>query len=186
MFHEVVKSSWDYDPTLQLNNDAVARKSVFAATLIADHIAGEIPELLGYRQATAANHPESEMWIESKGRERATLERMGTWVMVPRSSVPRGHRPIKCKFVYRKKLLKDKSLSFKSRLVVYSQRAGIVIRRRCKLHFISFPYVTGTPEELHFGTVRHPSGLSPNRSLRELYLDGDPARHVGRREAAAR
>jgi hypothetical protein len=187
MFHEVVKSSWDYDPTLQLNNDAVARKSVFAATLIADHIAGEIPELLGYRQATAANHPEREMWIESKGRERTTLEKMGTWVMVPRSSVPKGHRPIKCKFDYRKKLLKGESLSFKSRLVRcgYSQRAGIVIRRSCRLQFVSFPCVIGMPEELHSGTVRHPSGLFPGRYHRH-YLEGDPARPMGRREAAAR
>ena len=126
-FHEVIKSLWDYDPALQLNDDAVARETVLAATLIADLITGDIPEPLGYRQATAANHPEREMWIESMGRERATLEKMGTWVMVPRSSVPKGHRPIKCKFVYRKKLLKDGSLSFKSRLVGcgYSQRAGV-------------------------------------------------------------
>jgi hypothetical protein len=126
-FHEVIKSLWDYDPTLQLNDDAVARETVLAATLIADLITGDIPEPQGYRQAIAANHPEREMWIESMGRERATLEKMGTWIMVPRSSVPKGHRPIKCKFVYRKKLLKDGSISFKSRLVGcgYSQRAGI-------------------------------------------------------------
>ncbi len=126
-FHEVIKSLWDYDPSLQLNDDAVAREAALAATLIADLIAGDIPEPLGYRQATAANHPERKMWIESMERERATLEKMGTWVMVPRSNVPRGHRPIKCKFVYRKKLLKDGSLSFKSRLVGcgYSQRAGV-------------------------------------------------------------
>jgi hypothetical protein len=126
-FHEVIKSLWDYDPALQLNDDAVAHETALAATLIADLITGDIPEPTGYRQATAANHPEREMWVESMGRERATLEKMGTWVMVPRSSVPKGHRPIKCKFVYRKKLLKDGSLSFKSRLVGcgYSQRAGI-------------------------------------------------------------
>ena len=77
-FHEVIKSLWDYDPALQLNDDAVARETVLAATLIADLITGDIPEPLGYRQATAANHPEREMWIESMGRERATLEKMGT------------------------------------------------------------------------------------------------------------
>ncbi len=41
-FHEVIKSLWDYDPALQLNDDAVARETVLAATLIADLIAGDI------------------------------------------------------------------------------------------------------------------------------------------------
>ena len=98
-----------------------------AATLIADLIVGDIPEPLGYRQATAVNHPERKMRIESMKRERARLKKMGMWVMVPRSSAPKGHRPIKCKFVYCKKLLKDGPLSFKTRLVGcgYSQRAGV-------------------------------------------------------------
>ncbi len=33
-FHEFIKSLWDYDPALQLNDDAVARETVHEATLI--------------------------------------------------------------------------------------------------------------------------------------------------------
>ena len=60
------------------------------------------------------------------GRERATLEERGTWELVPRSSIGRN-RPVRCKYVYRKKLLKDGSIQFKSRLVAcgYSQVAGV-------------------------------------------------------------
>ena len=95
LFHEVVNSLWDYGLALQLNDNTAAREQVFAATLIADLIAGDIPEPQGYRQAAAANHPEREMWIESMRREQATLEEMGTRAIVPRSSVPLGHRPIR-------------------------------------------------------------------------------------------
>ena len=95
MFHEVINSLWDYGLALQLNDNTVAREQVFAATLIADLIAGDIPEPQGYRQAAAANHPEREMWIESMRREQATLEEIGPRVIVPQSSVPLGHRPIR-------------------------------------------------------------------------------------------
>ena len=59
-------------------------------------------------------------------RERTTLEERGTWEFVPRSSIGR-HRPLRCKYVYRKKLLKDGSIQYKSRLVgcVYLQVAGV-------------------------------------------------------------
>jgi len=73
-----------------------------------------------------AQHPERDQWLLSMGRERATLEERGTWELVPRSSIGRN-RPVRCKYVYRKKLLKDGSIQFKSRLVAcgYSQVAGV-------------------------------------------------------------
>ena len=59
-------------------------------------------------------------------RERHTLEERGTWELIPRNSIGK-HRPVRCKYVYRKKLLKDGSIQFKSRLVAcgYSQIEGV-------------------------------------------------------------
>ena len=58
--------------------------------------------------------------------DRTTLEERGTWEFVPRISIGR-HRPLRCKYVYRKKLLKDGSIQYKSRFVGcgYSQVADV-------------------------------------------------------------
>ena len=106
------------------------RESALAASLVHD-ITGEVPEPETYRKAVAANHPEREEWLNSMNRESDTLQERCTWIMVPRSSIGK-HKPVRCKYVYRKKILKDGSLQFKSRLVAcgYSQVAGLDYSRR--------------------------------------------------------
>ena len=123
-FHDQVKALWEYDLALQLNESDLKKESAYAAAIIDDIITGGIPEPKNFR--SVARHPEREEWLLSMGRERATLEERGTWELVPRSSIGR-HRPVKCKYVFRKKMLKDKSIQFKSRLVAcgYSQVAGL-------------------------------------------------------------
>jgi len=123
-FHDQIKSLWEYDFALQLNDIDIKKESAFAASLIEELVTGGVPEPKSYRKV--ATHPERAQWIDSMNRERHTLEERGTWELVPRSSIGK-HRPVKCKYVYRKKLLKDGSVQFKSRLVAcgYSQIEGL-------------------------------------------------------------
>ena len=102
------------------------KESALAATLIEDLATGGSPAPETYRKATASNHPERSKWLESMQIERNTLESRGTWIMVPRKSIGK-RRPVRCKYVYKKKILKDGTLQYKSRLVAcgYSQIAGI-------------------------------------------------------------
>ena len=123
-FYDQFNASWEYDQALQLNDSDLMKKSAYAATFIQDIITGGIPEPETFRKV--AQHPERDQWLLSMGRERATLEERDTWELVPRSSIGRN-RSVRCKYVYRKKLLKDGSIQFKSRLVAcgYSQVAGV-------------------------------------------------------------
>ncbi len=123
-FNDQLRSLWEYDLALQMKDSEIAKESAFAATLIEELIAGGIPEPKSFRKV--AIHPERDQWFESMNCERSTLEDRGTWELVPRSSIGK-HRPVRCKYVYRKKLLKDGSIQYKSRLVAcgYSQVEGI-------------------------------------------------------------
>jgi hypothetical protein len=123
-FHDQIKALWEYDLALQLNDTDIKKQSAYAAALIDNILTGGTPEPANFR--SLARHPERSQWLESMARERTTLEDRGTWEFVPRSSIGR-HRPLRCKYVYRKKLLKDGSIQYKSRLVGcgYSQVAGV-------------------------------------------------------------
>ena len=125
-FHLQIMSLWEYDKTLQLNDSELKRESAFAAALVQEALFGDIPEPKDYRHAVSLSHPEREKWLESMAQERRTLEDRGTWVLVPRDSIG-ANKPVKCKYVYRKKLLRDSSIQYKSRLVGcgYSQVAGL-------------------------------------------------------------
>jgi hypothetical protein len=108
-FYDQFNASWEYDQALQLNDSDLMKESAYAATIIQDIITGGIPEPESFRKV--AQHPERDQWLLSISRERATLEERGTWELVPRSSIGRN-RPVRCKYVYRKKLLKDGSIQF--------------------------------------------------------------------------
>ena len=125
-FHHQIMSLWDYDQTLQLNDAELKKESAFASALVAEILLGDEPEPKDYRHAVSLSHPEREKWLESMAQERRTLEDRGTWVLVPRDSIG-ANRPVKCRYVYRKKILRDKSIQYKSRLVGcgYSQIAGL-------------------------------------------------------------
>jgi hypothetical protein len=108
-FHLQIMSLWEYDKTLQLNDSDLKRESAFAAALVQEALFGDIPEPKDYRHAVSIGHPEREKWLESMAQERRTLEDRGTWVLVPRDSIG-ANKPVKCKYVYRKKLLRDGSI----------------------------------------------------------------------------
>jgi hypothetical protein len=124
-FHLQIMSLWEYDKTLQLNDSDLKRESAFAAALVQEDLFGDIPEPKDYRHAVSSA-TEREKWLESMAQERRTLEDRGTWVLVPRDSIG-ANKPVKCKYVYRKKLLRDGSIQYKSRLVGcgHSQVAGL-------------------------------------------------------------
>ena len=124
-FNDIIKALWEYDHSLQLTESELRTQSVFAAHQVHDLINNDIPEPATYRQAAAPAHPEFEQWRQSMHAERDTLEARNTWILVPRNSIGK-HKPVRCRYVYRKKRLKDGSLQFKSRLVAcgYSQVAG--------------------------------------------------------------
>jgi hypothetical protein len=128
-FHEQIESLWEQDMTLQMSGEDIQRETAAAAGIVEQLLGGDIPEPANYRAATRPTHPERKQWMESMGRERDTLASRGTWVMVPRNSIGR-HRPVKCKYVYKKKRNKDGSLQWKSRLVAcgYSQVEGVDYR----------------------------------------------------------
>jgi len=125
-FQEQVKALWDYDFVLQLNEAELKKESAFAAATVDQMLGGDIPEPAQYRHAVAAANPERVQWAESIARERATLEERGTWELVPRRSIGRN-RPVKCRYVFKKKRNRDGSLQYKSRLVAcgYSQVEGM-------------------------------------------------------------
>jgi len=126
-FHKQIAALWDYDLTLQLNDNDLRKESAYAAAQVSEILTGGIPEPSSYKKASAPGHPERDQWLASMQRERTTLESRGTWILVPKETMLGTHRPVKCKYVYKKKRLKDGSIQFKSRLVAcgYSQIAGL-------------------------------------------------------------
>jgi hypothetical protein len=125
-FHDHIKALWEYDMALQLNDSDLIKESAFGAAQVHQIDVSGLPEPNTYREASSPDHPEREQWQESMAKEIKTLVDRGTWEMVPRSSIGK-HRPVRCKFVYRKKLLRDNSIQHKSRLVGcgYSQIQGV-------------------------------------------------------------
>jgi hypothetical protein len=69
------------------------------------------------------NHSDAKEWYDSSDREMKGLLANDTWELVP---LPVGRKAIGCKWVYRLKLLADKSFKYKARLTALgcSQQAG--------------------------------------------------------------
>ena len=79
-----------------------------------------------YHEATSESNPDRDKWLASMARERNTLLERQTWEMVPRKSI--GNRVvIKSKYIFKTKLNMDRTVQFKSRLVIqgFRQQAGI-------------------------------------------------------------
>ena len=71
------------------------------------------------------SHPEKSQWMKAMHKEIRSLQKNGTYKLV---ELPKGKRPLKCKWVF--KLKKDgngKLVRYKSRLVVkgFEQKKGI-------------------------------------------------------------
>ena len=80
-----------------------------------------------YRQALAFDNPEKQEWQAAIDKELNTLQSRGTWIMVPKADMRNsGKKPVRHKFVLKKKLIKDGSVQYKARLVAcgYTQVAG--------------------------------------------------------------
>jgi len=125
-FADLITSMWAHDPEPSLQQrlkvEADALASVAALTT------GDIPDPTSYSKAVHPSRPDSSHWIAAIKREIDTLVARGTWEVVPKSVVRKsGKRPIRCKLVFKKKLIKDGSIKYKARLVAcgYSQQANL-------------------------------------------------------------
>ncbi len=125
-FHDQIRFLWDGNAPASLSDCTTEADQAQYAALVAQLLAGDAPDPATYKEATSASHPEHEQWRAAVLRERTTLEQRGTWELVPKSSIGRN-RPVRCKYVLKKKRNKDGSIQWKARLVAcgYSQIAGM-------------------------------------------------------------
>ena len=125
-FQDQLRELWEYDEVLDRVESRLQWELRFGASSISELLCGDIPEPKNYKHAVSKNHPERDKWKESMKRERTTLADRNTWIMVKRKNIG-DHKPVKCKYVYKKKRNKDNTLQFKSRLVGcgYSMIEGV-------------------------------------------------------------
>jgi hypothetical protein len=124
-FQDIVKAMWSHDPepTVEelLSRDARAHAIVSSLTV------DGLTEPSTYEKAVHHSHPERDKWIAAIDEEVNTLVDRGTWSYVPRASIKKDKKTIRCKFVFKKKLVKSLDTRFKARLVAcgYSQQVGL-------------------------------------------------------------
>jgi hypothetical protein len=124
-FNDIVKAMWPEEKELsiteQLELDAKLYRIVNALSI------GEIIDPTTYAEATKPNRVDRDKWYESILKELTTLTERDTWEYVPRKSLKFRNKPIRCKYVFKKKRVKDGSFIYKTRLVAcgYSQQPGI-------------------------------------------------------------
>lgn len=69
-----------------------------------------------YREAMSS--PDCELWEEAIRSELDSLQEMGTWELVPKSSVPTKNKIIKSRWIHKRKVEVDGTFKYKSRLVI--------------------------------------------------------------------
>jgi Reverse transcriptase (RNA-dependent DNA polymerase)/Pol polyprotein, beta-barrel domain/GAG-pre-integrase domain len=98
-----------------------------ALVMLAALVFGGVPtEPKTYKQAIAA--PDCKNWEAAMAEELASLERLGTWTVVPESSIPNGQQPITAKWVFKLKLDSNNNPTrYKARLVArgFQQTEGV-------------------------------------------------------------
>lgn len=62
--------------------------------------------------------PDRDLWEQAIRDEFESLEEMGTWELVPKSSLPPYTKIIKSRWVHKRKVEPDGSFKYKSRLVI--------------------------------------------------------------------
>ena len=126
-FQEQITYLWGDEPKSRLNDGEGGTLSERECYAMYGEILNGVasPEPVHFKHATDTRNPEHQLWNDAIKRERSMLESQGTWVMVPRDSIGH-HKLVKCKYVFKRKLLKSKEIQYKARLVAcgYSQVAG--------------------------------------------------------------
>ena len=123
-FQDVVKAMWPDDPSPSL---AEERSRESQAHAIVSALTTGKAEPSNYKAAVKSDNPEREQWLAAIDKELNTLSQRNTWSYVPRSTLGAHKYPIRCKYVFKKKLIKSGDIQFKARLVAcgYSQKAGL-------------------------------------------------------------
>ena len=76
----------------------------------------------------AISSPEAPHWREAIKKELDSIDRNGTWEIIPRNELPKGRQPIDSKWVFKRKLNPDGTIEkYKARLVAkgYAQVRGV-------------------------------------------------------------
>ena len=129
-FHDLIASLWPRDPYLsdeELRSQATDALNNVTALLVESTVKYDTPEPTSYKKAVHKDNPEREYWIAAINKELATLTDRGTWSYIEKGSIPKSRRPIRCKFVFKRKYVKDGTIQYKARLVAcgVTQRAGL-------------------------------------------------------------
>ena len=127
--HSIDAAFISFDPSS--NTDAIVHACevaahIFTATVVSTSDLGDIPIPRGYQRAISGPH--SERWKEAIAKELAGLLALGTWELVPATSMPRGSNLMHCHYVLTVKRKRDGSVDkFKARLVAdgNTQKYGV-------------------------------------------------------------
>lgn len=129
-FNELIKELWPHDHYAsdeELREQSLNALAMVTALLAESAVLPSTPEPTSYKKAVDINNPEREFWIASIKRELDTLIDRNTWSYVDKHLLPRGRKPIRCKYVFKRKFNKDGTIQYKTRLVAcgVTQRPGL-------------------------------------------------------------
>jgi hypothetical protein len=124
-FQDIVRAMWSHDPEPTV--EELLRRDARAHAIVSNLTVDGLPEPSTYEKAVHRSHPERDKWTAAITEEVNTLVDRGTWTYVPRASLKKDKKPIRCKFVFKKKLVKSGDTRYKARLVAcgYSQQVGL-------------------------------------------------------------
>ena len=115
-------------PQINRQSDVLQRLTSAPWHLAQNYVGHGLAAIAGADPTTvdeARNSPNSQQWEQAMVEEMESQQLMGTWYL---TELPPGRQPIKCKWIFRKKVLADGSLErYKARLVAKgcSQQEGI-------------------------------------------------------------
>ena len=125
-FNRQLEHLWKLDRVMSLAETTTKKEVAAAAQAVESLMVDDYKTPSTYHEATSESNPDRDKWLASMARERNTLLERQTWEMVPRKSI--GNRVvIKSKYIFKTKLNMDRTVQFKSRLVIqgFRQQAGI-------------------------------------------------------------
>jgi len=123
-FNELIGSLWKPESSEQ-EIDILVQTTRDGPALVAKLVNNDVIEPESYHKIKGRS--DEKEWYASVKKEHGTLKGRETWKEVKlKDVIASGHKPIKCKHVFRVKRLKDNSIQYKSRSVAqgFSQRPG--------------------------------------------------------------